>query len=588
MIIDLLEDVEDSSKVIKELQAIKTTTGKEGGVKKFTDFYLVGTEWNHVLRKNFQTGNVFRLNWALLAVLRLFFLQQFCFLTMPSRVDLPFPHRGKKKSGFCATDDFKKKIKVFQDHIRGENVTNHAITSLQFDKILTFNKALTSDDTKSWVTSCDAEQKAKDANARINACTIEQKVCVDDGWGLSILCKTIKITLPSCLAALESNGVQVEQEEIAVESDADRDFLSQLDQGTAALMQQLFNQIDIAGSLYSIYVCIALFFPTPIVLFKPSIVVQAKQLLFGAGKYTFIATVLIIYWGYEHLGKLLWSPQVQIYLKNIVTDPCFLDSEFIGQRTAEVKETCADLIRMENKWGLIAVKINSISEVMDTCSEPFQCQVNPDVFPFAIGFTKEWKCTDSDDDDIWAPSEFLGNERICVDEQYSREKIFVAGETGRSFWELWMTSGLFASLLVKIAIANFGVALLKFADPFCICDGKYESPPEVMNQDLKEEEGQDATFLHVDNNVKKNKVKALKAIAFRECLIWGFFTNISLLSLIVASWSNLDEFKTLDYIVFAVIMGLSLGASFGCFFVTRYTGRIVDIKVAEDDTQPQS
>ena len=78
------------------------------------------------------------------------------------------------------------------------------------------------------------------------------------------------------------------------------------------------------------------------------------------------------------------------------------------------------------------------------------------------------------------------------------------------------------------------------------------------------------------------------AIDFRECLIWGFFTNTSLLSLIVASSSNFDEFKRLDYIVFAVIIVLSLGASFGCFFVTRYTGRIVDIKVSEEDTESKS
>lgn len=277
-----------------------------------------------------------------------------------------------------------------------------------------------------------------------------------------------------------------------------------------------------------------------------------------------------------------------------MTDPCFLDSEFIGQRTAVVKETYADLIRMENKWNLIAVKINSISGVMANCpSMTFSCQdLTPGMFPEGIkGFGTSWPCYESDaifPTDIWAPSEFLGNDAICIDEKYSREEILVAGETGLSFWELWMTSGLLASLLVKISISIFGVALLKLADPFCICDGKYENPPEVINQDLHEEEGKDETFLHVDNKVKENKVAALKAIAFRESLIWGFFTNASLLSLIVASSSNFDEFKRLDFIVFAVIIVLSLGASFGCFFVTRYTGRIVDIKVSEEDTENKS
>lgn len=144
--------------------------------------------------------------------------------------------QGGRSSGFCATDDVEKKIKAFQDHIRGESVTNHAITSLQFEKVLQFNHTLSFDETKSWVKGCNTAQKDKDANARISACTLEQDVCIDDCWGcLKILCKKIKVTLPSCLVAIEGN-VQVEQQEITVKGDADLDALSRLDQGTAAFM----------------------------------------------------------------------------------------------------------------------------------------------------------------------------------------------------------------------------------------------------------------------------------------------------------------------------------------------------------------
>jgi hypothetical protein len=61
---------------------------------------------------------------------------------------------------------------------------------------------------------------------------------------------------------------------------------------------------------------------------------------------------------------------------------------------------------------------------------------------------------------------------------YAREEIFFAKDTGGlSFWELWITSGLVAKLTVQVAIINFGRVLLKLADPFCVCNGTYDVPP---------------------------------------------------------------------------------------------------------------
>lgn len=61
---------------------------------------------------------------------------------------------------------------------------------------------------------------------------------------------------------------------------------------------------------------------------------------------------------------------------------------------------------------------------------------------------------------------------------YAREEIFVAEDTGGlSFWEFWTASGLVAKLTVQVAIINFGRVLLKLADPFCVCNGTYDVPP---------------------------------------------------------------------------------------------------------------
>ena len=438
--------------------------------------------------------------------------------------------QGEQTSGYCATEDFDEKIKAFEDHIRGENVTNYYMAEQQFQTTSKFNETLNTTTTMDWLDKCDAEFKEKDAARIKDLCTIKQKVCIDS-WGFSWLCKTIKITLPGCVDALHIASINAEEPEVdPLESDADISALEQLNQQSAILVQQLLRQIDIAGSLYSLYVCIALFFPTPIVLFRPSYTVRTKQVFCGASRYIFMATVLIIYWTYEYFYKLLQLPQVQIFFKNIVTDPCFLDGDFIKNRTAIVKKTCTELIKMENNWGIIDVKVDAALDVISDCSISFPFTNSsgycPDLSNVDIvnreelALTKHfWSDTVSRGcRDAWAASEFIGNETICIDDNYSRDEILVADDTGLNWWELWMTSGLLASVLVKFSVANFGVALLKVADPFCVCDGAYESPPATINQDLIEEGNEGETLLHVDESIKETKIAVLKGVALRDCI----------------------------------------------------------------------
>ena len=211
-----------------------------------------------------------------------------------------------------------------------------------------------------------------------------------------------------------------------------------------------FINAGLSSYFFSFYVCATLFFSTPIVPFRPSYIVRSKQLFCGVNRYIFIATVLIVYWSYEYFFKVLALPEVQIFFKNIVTDPCFLDGDFIKNRTSVVKDTCATLINMENSWGLIDMKIDATMDVFSDCSKDF---------PFtevASGFV----CPDLSNEDIpnrdklnltkhfwnaenwkgcngaWAASDFIGNETICMDDKYSRDEILVADNTGLEWWEL--------------------------------------------------------------------------------------------------------------------------------------------------------
>ena len=136
---------------------------------------------------------------------------------------------------------------------------------------------------------------------------------------------------------------------------------------------------------------------------------------------------------------------------------------------------------------------------------------------------------------------------------------------------------------MKFSIPNFGVALLKLADPFCVCDGTYESPTRAINQSLAEAKDH-SSLLHVNEDIKNIKIAVLKAIALRECLFWGFCTNMSLVSLVLASSSRLDEFKSLDIILSSFIIASSFGAAACCFVFTKYSARVVDEQITTGET----
>ena len=379
--------------------------------------------------------------------------------------------------------------------------------------------------------------------------------------------------------------------------------------------------------IQSMYVLLCSFQHRSFFLGHQPLAVQARKLLFGVDKLRFMAIALIIYWGYGYLSRLLAVPEVEIYFKNLMTDPCFLDGNFIANRTAIVQNACTNLTNSENAWNVAKVQIdvlmNEVDNFFSGCNCRFPMTSESELHAFRkrslnllegiqeLGFTKNWPVEVNYGTypstyrgfiseftsftprqyDFFAPSmdfEFLGNTTICTDRDFSRDEILVASDTGLSFWELWLSSGLLAGILVKFAIANFGVALLKVADPFCVCDGKYESPPETaMYQDRSnEEEGGIETStatIHVSEEVTKAKAAALRAIAFRQCLIWGFITNSSLLSLLTVSSSKLDKFLPMDYAMFTVIMMLCTVGPLCCFSLTKWTGRKVDEHIVVED-----
>ncbi len=546
-------------------------------------------------------------------------------------------------STFCEREDFDLKLDAFKEHIL-TNVTNYRIGKQQHAHTLQFRDALLNDTTRFGESNfkcrgeygsktryesadidltngpffpgyCAAAHELALQNAMKAKCEVKRRVCLSKycSWIFGVCCKTITL-LETCpphtwddeIEKLQNYRVEQRrrrdrQQEIP-ESDADLDNLGFLQQKSTETLNKILYQVNIAGTVYSFYRCVALFFPSPLRLFRSSLLVKAKQLVFGAEQYTFVATVVIVWWTYGYIADIISAPEFKIYIKNFVTDPCFLDGSFLKERAQYVYGICNRLIAMENEWGLSKAQIDAVRPEVDSFANDCKCYlpgVSLSESPYLsstlnshpnstilskIGFDDTWKIKirsnagSSQDAYAWSPnpnSTFLGDETICSSEELARDEILVANDSNLSFWQLWITSALLATLIVKVALTNFAIALLRYADPFSSCGGKYECPPSLSKQNQSEDTDTSTTSSNSDSEFVQSKVTELKAIAIRDSIIWGFIANASLVSLFLATIPKFDEFAPTDYIVFGVIVAVATILPCCCFLLIRSMGRSV-------------
>lgn len=106
----------------------------------------------------------------------------------------------------------------------------------------------------------------------------------------------------------------------------------------------------------------------------------------------------------------------------------------------------------------------------------------------------------------------LGHSIVCNDPAYAKTKLLEEASSSKaSFWQVWINSGIIAPILVKMSVANFGIAVLHKADPLSACGGKYEGLPRSYYL------GSPAQMLAM--RAEKEKRLALSALA--QILIWG-------------------------------------------------------------------
>lgn len=290
-----------------------------------------------------------------------------------------------------------------------------------------------------------------------------------------------------------------------------------------------------------------------------------------------MVTVVAIWWGYGYLSTIFQSVEVQLFFSNLKAgNPCYLDGAYIESRRLMVATACSDLQPMPSPFQRAAVTVNQIAVNLafwlDT-SRSCNCQFPiEDTYEFRtdngypaetyepLGFTRSIRnfCARRGDCTVLVNEEdieFVGNLTLCEDTELARELILQAPDTNASPTDIWIQSGLLATLLIKFTLTNFAVALLKIADPFVVCSGQFLWIPKKFGLGL---DGSDKNALF--SQFKTTKEKTLFNISLRTAILWGVLMHLLLLNLMTSSLAGMGRTKTIssdDLQILQLCLGLA-------------------------------
>lgn len=306
------------------------------------------------------------------------------------------------------------------------------------------------------------------------------------------------------------------------------------------------------------------------------------------------------------MSDLLLTDDFTIFLENLKAgDPCFLDGDYLAARQTVINDICEDFVGQETVFDTYSASVNQVLYEVDyfasddTCKCYFPMQsmyeLRSDNYPLEdvedLGFSETiddfcyYRVVINDESDctVYTPAddiEYLGNRTICTDGDYARELALQASSTlsGNTDWytivDLWISSGLIASFLVKIAMSNFAIWLLRLADPFIVCNGEFLWIPAKLGDGLGGRSKND-----VFAGFKKNKEGTLRNLALRGCIIWCTVMHLCLFNLLYAAYDSYDaedgesidiSFSTTDTVIMASSLGISLVVVLlGLWFIRR-------------------
>lgn len=172
--------------------------------------------------------------------------------------------------------------------------------------------------------------------------------------------------------------------------------------------------------------------------------------------------------------------------------------------------------------------------------------------------------------------DFAGDTRVCSDILAAETMVLATSpDVEVNFWDLWVKSGLVASLLFKVALANFGLALYYLADPLSRCGGAYEYPREQLV----------TTAMGLD--LKEKTLAGLDAISMKWAIFWFIVVKMCLANLFAATdldeivWDSSDPLVYAATVLAAVGGAVALVLALAIWIVKRYnTHTLIDWMMA--------
>lgn len=156
--------------------------------------------------------------------------------------------------------------------------------------------------------------------------------------------------------------------------------------------------------------------------------------------------------------------------------------------------------------------------------------------------------------------DFFGDSTICTNGTQARKLVLEsAPDSHMDWWDLWVASGFLAILVVKFAVANYGLALMHLADPFVVCAGEFLWVPTDMGMEIKTSNGQKerVEFLEAFDErgralptemISKwfsSKKRSLYIVGLSKSVFWGIVVHLCMFNLFVAVQEDADELGTL-------------------------------------------
>jgi hypothetical protein len=159
---------------------------------------------------------------------------------------------------------------------------------------------------------------------------------------------------------------------------------------------------------------------------------------------------------------------------------------------------------------------------------------------------------------------FLGDTWICTNGTAARKLVFESDpETETDWWDLWVASGFLSIIIVKFAVANYGLSLMTLADPFVVCAGEFLWVPTDLGMEIQTSDGttERIQFLQAfDERGRalptemlekwfRSKQRALVHIGLSQTVFWGFLVHLCMFNLFVAVQEEMGEDSSIGMIL---------------------------------------